>query len=265
MRVRIPLFSLLKKKKYNIELNLQVLTLLNTKTQILIHNPSLINFLRVLGKRASVTHKTLTQLPALRSTPTRLIQRNNFSNYSQVFTQWIQLNQISPDSLRKPYNPRRLNYLLQAPNSLTYANIKGTLAIWSNLLQLLKQLFFYESRGVFLTSPTLMKESTFLNWESLKCTWPLFKRFLPFFFSANRSFNFKSLNIFRTSFSNKADFIFITDNSYHKVNALLFQKLNLFLITLHGQYENPWGSSFNLINVNKSLLTQYFFLKCCFF
>ena len=265
MRVRIPLFSLLKKKKYNIELNVQILSSLYATNQVLLQNPGLLHFLRILTSRTSLRVPILLRAPSLISTPTRLVKQGKSSDYSQVFTQWINLNQISRSSLRKPFSPRQLSYLLQAPDSLAYVNVKGALATWVNLLHLLKHLFFYESKGVFLTNPTLLKESMFLNWETLGCTWSLFKKFSPFFFSANKSFNFKSLNVFRTSFDNKVEFIFITDNSYHKVNALLFQKLNSFLITLHGEYENPWGSSFSLVNTSKSLLTQYFFLKCCFF
>ena len=264
MRVRIPLFSLSKKKKYNLELNLRVLKYLSPNNQLLLSNPGLLNFLRVLDVGLLKTHTSTLKLPTLRSNPTRLAKPKEFSQYSQVFTQWINLNQISPSSLRKPYNPKQLSYLLQAPHSLAYVNVKSTLAMWVNLLHLLKHLFFYESKGLFLANPLLLKESTFLNWESLNCTWPFFKKFLPLFFSVNKSFNFKSLNVFNTSLNDRADFIFITDNNYHKVNALLFQKLNSFLITLHGEYETPWGNSFNLVNTSKSLLTQYFFLKCCF-
>ena len=233
--------------------------------QILLRSPSLLHFLKILTTGRTPVTPALLRTPTLLNNPTRLVKQKNVPEYSQVFMQWINLNQAPSGSLRKPYNPRQLNYLLQTPRSLGYANIKSTLAAWVNLLHLLKHLFFYESKGLFLSNPTLLKESTFLNWEALRCTWPFFKKFLPFFFSANRSFNFKSLNVFRASFDNNTDFVFIADNSYHKVNALLFQKLNSFLITLHGEYENPWGSSFSLINTSKSLLTQYFFLKCCFF
>ena len=243
---------------------MQVLKHLNSNNQLLLSNPSLLYFLKVLGISTLKAGLSLPKLPTLRSNPTRFSKQKGLFQYPQVFTQWIRLNQISPDSLRKPYSPRQLSYLLQAPRSLAYTNVKSTLAIWVNLLHLLKHLFFYESKGVFLTNPTLLKESSFLNWESLKCTWPFFKKFLPFFFSVNKSFNFKSLSVFNTSFNNRVDFIFITDSNYHKVNALLFQKLNSFLITLHGEYETPWDSSFSLVNTNKSLLTQYFFLKCCF-
>jgi hypothetical protein len=225
----------------------------------LLRSPSLLHFLKILTAHTLLAAPTFLRAPTLLSTPTRLVKQGKSFEYSQIFTQWINLNQISPSSLRKPFNPRHLSYLLQAPDSLTYANVKSTLATWVNLLHLLKHLFFYESKGVFLTNPILLKESMFLNWETLGCTWPFFKKFLPFFFSANKSFNFKSLNVFSTSFDDKAEFVFITDNNYHKVNALLFQKLNSFLITLHGEYESPWGSSFSLVNTSKSLLTQYFF------
>ena len=264
MRVRIPLFSLTRKKKYNLELNVQVLQSLNSTNQVLLRNPNLLYFLRILSISTSQVLPAQPQLPILRSNPTRFGKQKKSPQYSQMFAQWVQLNQIVPSSLRKPYNPRQLSYLLQSPRSLTYTNIQSTLSTWTTLLQLLKHLFFYESKGVFLSHPILLKESTFLNWEALKCTWPFFKRFLPFFFSANRTFNFKSLNVFHTSFSDKVDFIFVTDTNYHKVNTLLFQKLNSFMVTLHGECESPWGNSFNLINSNKSLLTQYFFLKCCF-
>ena len=259
-----PVVLIAKKKKSNLEINLQVLVSLNTDNQILLRNPSLLYFLRIFTSKPLQTNLTFPKPLRLGNSFRGGLKGKKLSTYSQVFTQWVHLNQIPLNSLRKPYNPRQLSYLLQSPHNLAYANLKSVLATWTNLLQLLKHLFFYESRGVFLTHPVLLKESTFLNWESLQCTWTFFKRFLPVFFSVNRSFNFKSLNVFHNSFDAKTDFVFIADNSYHKVNSLLFQKLNSFLITLHGEYENPWGSSFNLINMNKSLLTQYFFLKCCF-
>ena len=262
MRVRIPLFSIYSSKN-TLMLNLQVLEALSSPVFKKSTWFSFLIFYRLIHQ--SLTPKASSSV--LRSFHPRgqiKTSRNKNLRASETFTQWLTLNSPAVNNLRKLYKPGQLSLILTSPNTHSYTNLKSLSLRWTNLLNLIYQICFYESKGLFFLNPLLSKESLFLNWESLRCNVLTFKQLTPLFFSTSRNFSFKSFNVFKNSIDGKADFALVADTSYHRTNTLLLQKLNLPLIGLCAEYENPWQSPYNLPNVGKSLLSQYFFVKCCF-
>ena len=262
MRVRIPLFSI-HSTKNTLTLNLQIL---QTFSLPLFKQSSWFSFLMFykLLKPNLTLKTTVRQLRPFYSQEPSRMRLNKTLQAPDTFTQWLTLNTPVTSSLRRLYTPGQISLLLNTPSTRSYLNLKSLSLKWTNLLNLIYQIFFYESKGLFFLNPLLSKESLFLNWESLRCNTLTLKHLTPLFFSSSRNFSFKSFNVFKNSIDGKVDFALVTDLSYHRTNALLLHKLNLPLISLHTEYESPWQSQYNLPNVGRSLLTQYFFLKCCF-
>ena len=262
MRVRIPLFSIYSPKN-TLALNLQILKILSAPIFKQSNWFSFIMFCRLVSQKLAPKPQTDKLRPFYSQDQTKTCVNKSLRT-SETFTQWLTLNTSATNNLRKLYRPGQLSLILSTPNTRSYMNLKSLSLKWTNLLNLIYQIFFYESKGLFFLNPLLSKESLFLNWESLRCNTLTFKQLTPLFFSASKNFNFKSFNVFKSSIDGKVDFALVTDVSYHRTNSILLHKLNLPLIGLHAEYENPWQSPYSLPNIGRSLLTQYFFVKCCF-
>ena len=262
MRVRIPLFSIYSQKN-TLTLNLQILKVLSSSAFKQPNWFSFVIFYRLIQQNptSKINVSTLRPFYSQGQAKARL---NRSLQAPETFVQWLTLNTSATNNLRKLYKPGQITLLLSTPITRSYMNLKSLSLKWTNLLNLVYQIFFYESKGLFFLNPLLSKESLFLNWESLRCNMLTFKHLTPLFFSASRNFSFKSFNVFKNSIDGRVDFALVADASYHRTNSLLLHKLNLPLIGLHTEYENPWQNPYSLPNIGKSLLTQYFFVKCCF-
>ena len=258
MGVRIPLFSQINPNQILVK-KFQLLPLL-TKTQSF--------WLQFLNK-CLTTKTSLLQsqqhAKSKRKLRPVLHYNSNRSNYTQAFNSIITLNHIFYEPINQTYKPRLVPSLLYSPQSGNYFNLKTLLNQWQSGLNLIYQLFLYESRGAFLFNPLLSKESLFLNWESLACNLPLFKTFTPFFLQTNTSLSFKSIRVLQNNIKSNVEFAVISDVRYHKANKTLLQRLGVYLIQLHAQSNDPWSADFTILNSSNLILTQYFFIKCCFF
>ena len=214
-----------------------------------------------------------TQLNNLQCKPTqtqhvglRSIKRFNYTKNvaKQAFTPFVTLTSPLLTTLHRAYKPNPFPVALHSPANSFYTNLTSALHRWQLGLNLIYQLFFYESRGMFFLHPTLTKESLFLNWESLNCSLLFFKQFTQLFWKLNTSLNFKSSDVFKNNLSLGAEFAIIGDQQYHKANQALLEQSGIYLIHLQSQDKNLRTSNFTLLNLNNSLLTQYFFVKCCF-
>ena len=263
MRVRIPLFSIYLQKN-TLTLNLQILKVLSSSTFKQPNWFSFVIFYRLIQQKPALKAYVSTLRPFCSQGQTKACL-NKSLQAPETFVQWLTLNTSPTNNLRKLYKPGQISLLLNTPITRSYMNLKSLSLKWTNLLNLIYQIFFYESKGLFFLNPLLLKESLFLNWESLHYNTLTFKQLTPLFFSASRNFSFKSFNVFKNSIDGRVDFALVADASYHRTNSLLLHKLNLPLIGLHTEYENPWQSPYSLPNIGKSLLTQYFFVKYCFF
>jgi len=191
--------------------------------------------------------------------------KSNHAGYVQTFKSLITLSHTFHEPIKQTYKPRLAPSLLYSPQSSNHLNLKTLLNQWQSGLNLLYQLFLYESRGTFLFNPLLSRESLFLNWESLACNLPLFKTFTPFFLQTNTSLSFKSIRVLQNNIKSNVEFAVISDVRYHKANKTLLQRLGIYLIQLQTQSNNPWSADFTTINSSNLILMQYFFIKCCFF
>ena len=263
MRVRIPLFSIYSPKN-TLTLNLQILKVLSSPIPKQPNWFSFVIFFRLICQKLTPKAHTSTFRPFYSQGQTKA-RLNRSLRAPETFTQWLTLNTSTTNNLRKLYRPGQISLMLSTPSTRSYMNLKSLSLKWTNLLNLIYQIFFYDSKGLFFLNPLLSKESLFLNWESLRCNTLTFKQLTPLFFSASKNFSFKSFNVFKNSIDGRVDFALVADASYHRTNSLLLHKLNLPLIGLHTEYENPWQSPYSFPNVGRSLLTQYFFVKCCFF
>ena len=264
MWVQIPLFSIFRTKKTLI-LNLQLLQLV---TQFSPKSSNWVKFFRFIRLSDSLFSKKVPANTRLKPFTHGLITPHKplpISIYSETFIQWLKLNPPSTDNLRKIYKPQQINLILNTPYTKIYLNLKPLRSKWNSLLNLLYHIFLHEGKGVFLLNPIFTKESMFLNWESLRCSNLFFKYFFSSLFSISRSFDFKSFNVFQNSIHQNVDFVLVTDLNYHKANTFLFKKINLPLISLPSEYDSPWENPYSLPSTRRSLLDQYFFLKCCFF
>ena len=195
-----------------------------------------------------------------------IIQKDsNAVRYVQTFKSLIALNHAFYEPIKQTYKPQLVSPLIYSPQNRTHFNLKTLLNQWESGLNLIYQLFLYESRGTFLFNPLLAKESLFLNWEALACNSSLFKTFTPFFLQTNTSLSFKSTRVLENNIKSNVEFAVISDVRYHKANKTLLQRLGIYLIQLQAQSEDPWNADFRTLNSNNSILMQYFFIKCCFF
>ena len=263
MRVRIPLFSIYSPKN-TLTLNLKILKVLSCSIPKQPNWFSFVIFFRLICQKLTSKARTSTLRPFYSQGQTKA-RLNRSLRAPETFTQWLTLNTSTTNNLRKLYRPGQISLMLSTPSTRSYMNLKSLSLKWTNLLNLIYQIFFYDSKGLFFLNPLLSKESLFLNWESLRCNTLTFKQLTPLFFSASKNFNFKSFNVFKNSIDGRVDFALVADANYHRTNSLLLHKLNLPLIGLHTEYENPWQSPYSFPNVGRSLLTQYFFVKYCFF
>lgn len=152
-------------------------------------------------------------------------------------------------------------YYFNKQSNLGVFNLKRVLTVWTNVLNFVQNLFFFNLTYVFFSSSYFKYESLSFNWmknNHLKSLWRYTNPFIFFLNNKTTLYN----DIFFKLLSKKAiNISFLVDVYYHKRTVYYLQK---YKFTTIGPV--PISSSFYLLNItfptsSNSVFSNLFFIR----
>lgn len=236
----------------------------NTKT--LIKLQTCIFFL----KNSGLTFQSYKNLDLKSHTAKRSISVNplrynnnaiNLDYKRSLISSFLYVNTLIPTPLLEAhFSFNSLYYFNNQANVCTF-NTRKLFNVWFNILEFLKNVFFYKINYLFFSSNYFRYESLSLNWSNLKFIKNLWRYTYPFLFFLNNKTTLNNDFYFRSLHKRVAKVCFLVDIQYHKGTLHYMNKYKFVTIGPVPISSNFYTLTLSLPVSNNLLFSNLYFVR----
>jgi len=184
---------------------------------------------------------------------------SQLSHKRSLITSFLYVNTLLPTPLLEThFSFNSLYYFNRQANVGTF-NTRKLFNVWFNILEFMKNVFFYKISYLFFSSNYFRYESLSLNWNNTKLLKNLWRYTHPFLFFLNNKTSLNNDIYFRSLHKRVAKVCFLVDIQYHKGTIHYMHKFKFVTIG-----PVPISSNFYTLTLSLPVSNNLFFSNLYF-